>query len=274
MPAGLMLDWSIEVSARQPDAPAILHGRTPPGTQVYVTHLPDDQPRALVATAAALRRAGFEPVPHVAVRALTAAAAEDFLARAAGEAGVTRALVIGGDLARPRGPFSAGLDLLATGLLQRHGIRAIGVAAYPEGSPRIAAAALDAALAAKLAWAQAAGVEPWAVTQFCFEAAPILAWLDRAPAGLPVRIGLAGPARIATLARYALRCGVGNSVRALGGNVGALAGLLGTAGPDRVVDALAAGLAARPPGRPVALHLFPFGGLAATLGWIEGTASC
>ena len=43
--------------------------------------------------------------------------------------------------------------------------------------------------------------------------------------------------------------------------------LLGTAGPDALVDALAAGIAAEH--GPIRLHFYPFGGLERTVTWIN-----
>ena len=55
-------------------------------------------------------------------------------------------------------------------------------------------------------------------TQFCFEAAPVIAWADRLAAegiDLPIHIGVAGPAKLQTLIKFAIACGVGKSLRVL-----------------------------------------------------------
>src|SRR3989475_12899519 len=91
----------------------------------------------IVALAARLKRAGLRPVPHVAARRIASRdALDEYLARAAGEAGVDSALVIGGDSDRASGPFESSLALLETGLFQRHGIEHIGVGGYPDGPPQ------------------------------------------------------------------------------------------------------------------------------------------
>ena len=107
-----------------------------------------------------------------------------------------RLLVIAGDRAEPAGPFHGALEAIDCGLIARHGIATIGIAGYPDGHPRIADHELDRLLAAKLEAADAIGLKVDIVTQFCLDAAPILAWLKRLRAhGIdhPVRIGLAGP---------------------------------------------------------------------------------
>ena len=58
-----------------------------------------------VETATALRRAGFNPVPHIAAREMPSREAlDDFLARPRGEADVRRMLLIAGDVAAAQGP--------------------------------------------------------------------------------------------------------------------------------------------------------------------------
>jgi len=187
-------------------------------------------------------------------------------ARATGEAGVDSALVIAGDSDRASGPFESSLALLETGLLQRHGIAHVGVAGYPEGHPRIAASALDAALAAKKGLARSAGIDLQVVTQFCFESEPVLSWVARMKGhGLPVRVGLSGPASLPRLLRFAMLCGIGNSVRALKSRPQAITRLLIEAGPEVVVR----DLARRAVAPIVGIHFFCFGGLVRTARWLR-----
>ena len=233
----LIVGASLEMSPRERDAIAPAAEFLAPGTEVFISSPPAVSHHDIVSAAVALRRHGFEPVPHVAARALVGFTQfNDLLARAAGEAGVRRALVIGGDLEPPAGPFHASLDLLVLGLFEKYGFTRLDLAGYPEGHPRIAEATLDHALEAKLALPRRAGIEPRVVTQFVFDAAPVLAWSralrEREPS-LPVRIGLAGPASIATLARYAVRCGIGHSIAALVQHGTSIARLVTNPGPSR-----------------------------------------
>ncbi|MGH7097855.1 MAG: hypothetical protein ACREE4_09395 [Stellaceae bacterium] len=226
--------------------------------------------RSRISACRRLARAGFVPVPHLAARRLASfTQASDFLRRTRAEAAVASVLVIAGDLDRPAGPFCDSLDLLDSGVIERHGIGHILVAGYPEGHPRIGPAALDDALAKKRALARARGFDLTLVTQFGFEPAPIRRWLADLPARdlvCPVRIGVAGPASVATLAKFAVRCGVGASLRALVRGQAAFARVLAEATPD----ALLAALFAEPlPGAPLAgLHIFTFGGVRQTAAWL------
>ena len=195
--AALIGDCSIELSPRDELAGEALRKLVAPGTTVFVNHPPSVTHHDIVAACTRLRRAGFDPVPHVAARRLASfTQASDFLQRAAGEAGVERILLIGGDDS-PVGPFRASLDLLATGVVERHGIGHVAFGGYPEGHPAIDAHVLDAALQAKVALARQRGLAVSLVTQFGFEAEPILRWIAAQRAqgiDCPVHVGIAGPA--------------------------------------------------------------------------------
>jgi methylenetetrahydrofolate reductase (NADPH) len=264
--ATLIARASIELSPRDEFAGERLRSLLDPGKAVFVNHPPSVTHHDIVAACIRLRRAGFEPVPHVAARRLASfTQASDFLQRAAGEAAVERILLIGGDDS-PVGPFRASLDLLATGVVERHGIRHVAFAGYPEGHPAIDAATLDTALQAKVALARQAGLDVSLVTQFGFEAAPILRWIATQRAlgiGCPVHVGVAGPASVAALAKFAIRCGIGASLRALARGHTAFARILVEAKPDGLIAELVDG------GAPVAgLHVFTFGGVRRTAEWI------
>lgn len=269
--AELVAACSIEISPRDEFAGERLREFFAPGTTVFVNHPGSVTHHDIVTACARLRRAEFNPVPHIAARRLVSfTQASDFVQRAAGEAGVVGALVVGGDPDQPMGPFPDANDLLASGLLQRHGLREVLFAGYPEGHPRIAARVLDEALRAKLAMALQQELRASVVTQFSFDAVPILRWIAALRAsgvGCPVRVGVAGPATVATLAKFAVRCGIGASLRALARGHAAFARILAEAGPDALVQALAA---AEDPGGPIdGLHIFTFGGVRRTAEWIS-----
>jgi methylenetetrahydrofolate reductase (NADPH) len=269
--ARLLRGYSIEVTTHGRSAVEACRAHLTPGTEVYIAFVPGETHHAVVATAARLRAAGFVPVPHVTARSIASfTQLGDFLARLAGEAGVDRTLVIAGDLEQAAGPYHSSLELLQTGLFQRHGIRRIGLACYPEAHRRIDADLLEQALLAKLELAQGAGLDVWLVTQFCFEAAPILQRARQLRAlGIiaPLRVGLAGPASRRTLWKYALHCGIGNSIRALGTRVDAVANLLARRTPDAIVRELAAAQRGDPSLGIEGIHLFTFGGVASAANW-------
>jgi methylenetetrahydrofolate reductase (NADPH) len=160
--------------------------------------------------------------------------------------------------------------VIETGLIERHGFRAVAIAGHPDGHPDVADAVIWAAMAAKVAALAERRLESQIVTQFSFDAARVLAWLRDVRArgiDLPVRIGIPGPTGVRTLLRYASRCGVAASAGAVAKYGLSLGRLLGHAGPDRFVAELQAGLDPALTGR-VHLHIFPFGGFAQTADWL------
>jgi methylenetetrahydrofolate reductase (NADPH) len=269
--ASMLSTASVEVSSRSHQL-AELRDHFSPGIDVTVTFLPGDDYRHNVETAAGLRRLGFNPVLHIAAREMRSRdALDDFLARARGEAEVNRILVIAGDSLRTVGPFKSSADICASGAIEAHGIRAVSFAGHPEGHPQLDAQKAMAALTAKRDWGRRVDVRVDLVSQFCFESAPILAWLKELEAhglDLPIHIGLAGPASPATLAKFALRCGVGASLRSLRDHIGRFGRLLMDDGPDDVVR----GLWTSPSTAKTlitGLHFFPFGGLRKTSQWLH-----
>jgi methylenetetrahydrofolate reductase (NADPH) len=269
----LLRDPSIEITARDGDRVALLVGRLSPGTPVAITFLPGEDAAARVLAARRVREAGFIPVPHISARRIGSAAELDaFLAALTDQAKVDRVFVVAGDLPEPAGPYRDALAVIRTGLLSRYGIERVGIAGYPEGHPDISQGALDAALHDKVGALQAAGHGVWIATQFGFDADPILPWLAKLRAEgihVPVRLGVAGPASVKALLRFAARCGVGVSAKVLGKYGLSLTQLLGNAGPGPLISELGARLDPALHG-DVRLHFYPFGGLEKTADWIAG----
>ena len=260
---------SVEISSRGHEIKELRAGFSP-GTDVTITFLPGDDYHHNIETAAKLRKLGFNPVPHIAARGLQSTAAlDDFLTRVRGEADVTRVLLVAGDIAMPRGPYASTLDLCRSGLVERHGIERVTIAGHPEGHPQVDQEAMFSALAERREWARGNGIALDMITQFCFQAGPILALvaaLEARDLRMPVTIGLAGPATPATLIKFALRCGVGASIRAVRGHIGRFSRLLVDEGPDEVVQGLVA--AAYETTTLVAgLHLYPLGGMRKAAAW-------
>jgi methylenetetrahydrofolate reductase (NADPH) len=266
---GELLDgFSLEATMPTRAEVDALRDLVPAGTLVYLSAPPNQPAERQIAAARDVAAAGFVAVPHVVARAFASQARlDDFMARMAGEAGVTTVLAIAGDLAQPAGPFADALALIRSDVLQRHGVTGIGIAAYPDGHPQIADGALNAALNEKLDEAFIRGLGVHIVTQFCFDPEQILAWLRRiryARVDVPVRIGVAGPTSMRGLLRYALRCGVRASLKGLVNPKASQ--LIGEVAPDRIIDTLADAVSLRNL-EPLALHFFSFGGLVHTARW-------
>jgi methylenetetrahydrofolate reductase (NADH) len=247
-----------------------------PGTYVFASHLPGQTWRQSVDTCAAIRRHGFEPVPHIPVRRLKDRVEfANVTSELVAEAGVSRVLLIAGDAPRPAGPFSSTLEALSTGVLGEHGIRRLFVAGHPEGHPQILDHELRRSERDKFAFAAAHGIEVAFLTQFFFDAAPFLAWVRSVRAqgiDTPIVAGLAGPARLTTLFKFALRCSVGPSIRALGSRPDQFAKLVTERDPKPIVRAIVRADAEASLG-DIGLHLFSFGGLARTCEWLHALAA-
>lgn len=271
--AGLLASGSLEMSPdRHRDAEAIAE-LLPSATRVYVNHLPRHGLQKSLEALVALRRSGLEPVPHIAARRVSSRAeVVDFLDQAVERAQVSKVLVIGGDDPRPLGCYADAAALLRDGVLAEHGVREVSLPGYPEGHPRIASAALEAALTEKLALAATQGLATTLVTQFSFAPARVVAFcadLARARPELPVYVGIAGPCTAATLLRFAQRCGVSASLRAMGAQGMDAVRLFMHTDPADQISAVAQHCLAHPGSNVVGAHLFSFGAAAATAEWMH-----
>jgi len=195
---------------------------------------------------------------------------DNLLARAVSD-GAREVLLIAGDYPQPTGPYASVADVLRTGKLKAHGLQRVSLAGHPEGHPKVALAEIRRAEIEKAHLAYDAGLETTLLTQFFFEAQPFLDWTAQLRAdGVKARLvgGLCGPASIATLFRYAVRCGAGPSIRALGARPTSLMKLIGDHGPENVMQDLANARMAQP-GLVDGVHMFCFGGFLRTCEWLQ-----
>lgn len=271
-PASSITDaYSLEASTKDIPALSAAAPRIMPASTIAIPYLPREDDDARLAAARAVRRLGFEPMPHFSARRIASLAElESFVQRAVAEAGVERCFVVAGDPSTPVGPFSDSAALIDTGVFERAGIKVIGVGGHPEGHPVMSTAEQWEVLERKCHNIVKRGMTPLIVTQFAFDADIVLTWLKALrERGIEhrVRVGVPGPASIAVLARYAALCGV-SACASMWSKYGISIGkLFGTAGPDRFVERLATGLT-EAHGK-VSLHFFPFGGIAQSVKWIE-----
>jgi methylenetetrahydrofolate reductase (NADPH) len=246
----------------------------PAGTPVYVNHLPRHTLDDSLASLVAVRAAGLEPVPHISARRVASRAElETFLKRAVAEASVAKALIIGGDESTARGPYTDAAALLREGLLAASGLREVGIAGYPEGHPRIDRTALERAFEEKLALASKQGLGAYVVTQFSFAPARVIEYcsgLARSFPQVPVYVGVAGPTEPMSLLRFAQRCGVSASLRALRAQGLDAVRLVTHTDPGEQLAAVARYCAAHRDCNVVGVHVFSFGGVAAAARWMNG----
>jgi methylenetetrahydrofolate reductase (NADPH) len=242
-----------------------------PGAKVAVTFLPGSDFADTIATAKRLKEEGFRPLPHFAARSIVSAAVlEENLKRLQNEVGVEEVVALGGAVDKPLGVFESSMDLLETGLFDKHGIREIGVAGHPEGSPDISEQGLKDAVTWKNAFAERTGAKLYIATQFCFEAAPIIAWdrmIQSEGNHLPIHIGVPGLATIKTLLNHAKACGVGPSMRVLTRQARNIAKLMTVNAPDKLIMDLARYHAEDPNCGIARVHMYPLGGLRRSAAW-------
>ena len=271
-----MSDFSLETTPNSAAKIASFSECVRPQTPVYITFLPGSDFDATIALATRLRREGFDPVPHFAARSIPDRAfLERNLERLRGEANISRVLLIGGAVPTPVGEFSDSMQLLETGLFDRHGIKMIGLAGHPEGSPDISDEGIRQALKWKNAFAERTDASLYLVTQFCFEAAPIIAWDKRIQAEgnwLPIHIGIPGLATVKTLMAHAKACGIGNSMKFITRQAMNIAKLLTVSAPDKLVAELAAYKARDPACGIASVHMYPLGGLKKSADWSYAVA--
>lgn len=273
---GLLDDCSIEVmprtAAKIPDFRSLL----PQGTRIYIAHIDGTTIGDMVATARRLREEGFSPMPHIPARIIRdKAMLEDWIKRYSGEAGVDQALLLAGGIASPIGSLVSSLHLLETGLFDRYGFRRLHVAGHPEGNRNIdrdgTTRLVDEALKFKQSYAERSDAAMAIVTQFAFDAGPVVAWAERiAAAGidLPIHIGIAGPTRLQALIKFAISCGVGPSLGVLQKRALDLSKLLSPYGPEEFLADLATYRASHPGSLIRRIHIFPLGGIEASAEWI------
>ena len=269
---------SLEVMPRTAAKIADFKPLLAPGSRVYIAHIEGTPIEDMVATAKRIAADGFAVMPHFPARIIAdEAVLEDWIKRYAGEAGVGEALVLAGGVAKPVGRFDSSMQLLDTGLFEKHGFNRLHVAGHPEGNADIdpdgTTRNVDDAIMWKQAYAEKTGTEMALATQFVFDAKPMIAWADRLAARgvtLPIHAGVAGPAKLQTLIKYAIACGVGPSLNVLQKRAKDLTKLLKPFEPTDVLTALADHKAANPDSLIAQAHVFPLGGIQASADWIAG----
>ncbi len=267
--------FSIETTPKQAQKVESFAAVLPRGSRVFVAFIPGERPDAMVALTERLAADGMVPVPHIPARNFASGGAFERYARSLHAAGARQALMLAGGAAEPAGTLESSLELLDSGVMEGLGFEHLFVAGHPEGSPDIDTGGLARALAAKNAYAQRSGIPLTIVTQFGFDGAGMLAWaqaIGDAGNRLPIRIGVAGPASLTSLVKYAKMCGVNASMGMLAKAGGKLFQLVGQATPD----ALIIDLASRRTGWAELIrdiHFYPFGGFEKTAQWAGAVAN-
>ncbi|WP_106744609.1 5,10-methylenetetrahydrofolate reductase [Yoonia maritima] len=271
--AAFLQDYSIEVMPRTAEKVDDFKDLLPAGTRVYIAHIDGTPIEDMVATAKRLASDGYKVMPHFPARIIQdKAMLADWIARYQGEADVDQALLLAGGVAEPKGDFHSSMQLLETGLFGD--FKRLHVAGHPEGNRDIDKDGSDKNVMEALHWKQrfseTTDAKMALATQFAFEAKPIIAWTDAlrdAGITIPVHIGIAGPAKLQTLIKFAIACGVGPSLKVLQKRAMDVTKLLLPYEPTDVLTELALHKAANPEFNITNVHFFPLGGIKTNANW-------
>ena len=266
--------YSIEVMPRTAEKVENFRDLLPAGTRVYIAHIDGTPIEDMVATAKRLNDEGYPVMPHFPARIIKdRATLLDWVARYKGEANVKQGLILAGNPAAQVGDYGTSMQLLESGAFD--GFDRLHVAGHPEGNKDIDPDGSDRAVMEAARWksafAERTDAKMAMATQFCFEADPVIAWVDRLKAegvNLPVHIGVAGPAKLQTLIKFAIACGVGPSLRVLQKRAMDVTKLLLPYEPTEFVAALAAHKAKHPDFGIESVHFFPLGGIKTNAAWV------
>ena len=267
--------YSIEVMPRTAAKVEDFRTLLPEGTRVYIAHIEGTPIEDMVATAARLAGDGYKVMPHFPARIIPdRATLADWIARYQGEAGVDQALLLAGGVASPVGDYDNSMQLLESGLFDAAGFKRLHVAGHPEGNRDIDPDGSDRNVMQALRWKQdfanRTDAKMALATQFAFEAEPVIAWADAIRAAgidMPVHIGVAGPAKLQTLVKFAIACGVGPSLKVLQKRARDVTKLLLPFEPTGFLTDLAAHKAANPEFNITRVHFFPLGGIKTCANW-------
>lgn len=269
--------WSIEVMPRT--AAKIDDFRTllPIGTRVYIAHIEGTPIEDMAATARRLHQQGFSVMPHLPARIIANdTVLSDWLQRYQGEADVKQALLLGGGVSTPAGQFDSSIQMIETGLFDRRGFTRLHIAGHPEGSrdidPDGTTANVDKALLWKQDFSNRTDAKIAIATQFAFDAKSVTDWADRIQAAgvnLPIHVGVAGPAKLQTLIRFAISCGIGPSLKVLQRRAMDITKLLLPYEPTEILAGLAAHKTQNPNSLIKQVHMFPLGGIKAAAEWMN-----
>ena len=268
--------FSIEVMPRTAEKIKDFRQILPSGTRVYIAHIEGTPINDMVATARRISDEGFPVMPHFPARIVKdRKTLAEWIARYRNEAGVEQALVLAGGISKPQGDFESSMQLLETGEFGKAEFKRLHVAGHPEGNrdidPDGSNSNVDAAIRWKQAFSETSNAEMAIATQFMFDPQPAIKWADnlkKSGINLPVHIGIAGPAKLQTLIKFAVACGVGPSLKVLQRRALDVTKLIMPYEPNEMLDCLAGHKSKHPESNIANVHFFPLGGIMATAKWV------
>jgi methylenetetrahydrofolate reductase (NADPH) len=241
----------------------------PAGCSVSITCSPAKGLAATQELTEKIAARGHLAVPHLSARLVTDRAHVDDLAAWCRDQRISEIFLVAGDAPEPVGAYDGVVAFLRDFLATDHGLRRIGVTAYPDGHALIDPAVVHSALHDKQRLLADAGVPGFASTQMCFDVDQWSSWATAERAAgltLPLHLGVPGIIDRAKLLTMGMRLGIGSSMRYVKKNRGVLGRLFTPGGysPDKVIGPLARSSAEL---GIEGLHLFTFNNVEATAAW-------
>ena len=262
-------DFSIEVTPNAAKKINQFSDYLSPGTLVYIAHIEGTPIEETVETAKKITNQGFKAMPHFPARIIKDRnMLGDWIARYQNEAGVENALLIAGGANKPYGDFDSSIQLIESELFDKAGFKKLHIAGHPEGSKEIdpdgSTTNVDEALSWKNEFSKRTDASMAITTQFCFDSNSVIEWannIKKSGIDIPVHIGIAGPAKLQTLLRYSMECGVGASIKILQKRARDITKLLLPYKPTQIISELAEYKASNPDFNIEKVHFFPLGGV-------------
>jgi methylenetetrahydrofolate reductase (NADPH) len=262
-------NFSIEVTPRAVAKIENLHELIPSGTLVYIAHIEGTPIEDMVKTAKKINEQGYATMPHFPARIIKdKKTLKDWISKYQNEANVKGALLLGGGVNKPYGEYDSSIQLIESELFDLAGFEKLYIAGHPEGNKDIdpdgSTKNIDQALSWKNEYKNRTDADMAITTQFCFDSKTVINWandIKNKGVDIPIHIGIAGPAKLQTLLRYSIECGVGASIKILQKRALDLTKLLLPYKPTKILDELAIYKFNNPDFNIEKVHFFPLGGV-------------
>jgi methylenetetrahydrofolate reductase (NADPH) len=270
-------NFSIEVMPRTAAKIESFNDILPKNTRIYIAHIEGVPIQEMISTAKRIQSEGFVVIPHFPARIIeNKVILEDWIKAYQEEANIDQALILAGGVDKPHGIFENSMQLVETELFSKYNFKNLYFAGHPEGNKDIDPDGTEKNVNDALVWKQKLNertdINLALTTQFCFDSKPVIKWaneLNKNGINIPIHIGVAGPAKLQTLIKFSIACGVGASLKVLHKRAKDIKKLLLPFEPNEFLETLALHKKNNPDFNITNIHFFPLGGIKTTSNWIK-----
>jgi methylenetetrahydrofolate reductase (NADPH) len=270
-------NFSIEVMPRTAAKIESFNDILPKNTRIYIAHIEGVPIQEMISTAKRIQSEGFVVIPHFPARIIeNKVILEDWIKAYQEEANIDQALILAGGVDKPHGIFENSMQLVETELFSKYNFKNLYFAGHPEGNKDIDPDGTKKNVNDALVWKQKLNertdINLALTTQFCFDSKPVIKWaneLNKNGINIPIHIGVAGPAKLQTLIKFSIACGVGASLKVLHKRAKDIKKLLLPFEPNEFLETLALHKKNNPDFNITNIHFFPLGGIKTTSNWIK-----